>query len=144
VLVAQRIADLPAGASGVPPTIVATVLAQLHRVDERTRDALERLAVILSTVELRSVEESGLVPARARAQQLTAPATLDGMAAKPLARRIRQQLRQSGVTRTPRVPTPSTRDNLAGLTGRQMANRPPTRRWTEQRRDRDVGTQSLS
>jgi len=33
VLVAQRIADLSAGASGVPPTIVATVLAQLHRVD---------------------------------------------------------------------------------------------------------------
>jgi DNA-binding CsgD family transcriptional regulator/tetratricopeptide (TPR) repeat protein len=51
---------------------------------------------------------------------LTALSTLDGMGAEPLARRLRQRLRELGVTRVPRGPAPSTRDNPAGLTGRQV------------------------
>jgi DNA-binding CsgD family transcriptional regulator/tetratricopeptide (TPR) repeat protein len=51
---------------------------------------------------------------------LTALATLDGMGAEPLARRVRGRLKELGVTRVPRGPVPSTRENPAGLTGRQV------------------------
>jgi DNA-binding CsgD family transcriptional regulator/tetratricopeptide (TPR) repeat protein len=51
---------------------------------------------------------------------LTALATLDGLHAEPLARRVRQRLKDLGVGRVPRGPVPSTRDNPAGLTGRQV------------------------
>jgi DNA-binding CsgD family transcriptional regulator/tetratricopeptide (TPR) repeat protein len=51
---------------------------------------------------------------------LDALATLDPLGAEPLARRVRQRLKEQGVSRIPRGPTPSTRDNPAGLTGRQV------------------------
>ena len=51
---------------------------------------------------------------------LTALTTLDAMGAEPLARRVRARLKELGVTRVPRGPVPSTRDNPAGLTGRQV------------------------
>jgi DNA-binding CsgD family transcriptional regulator len=51
---------------------------------------------------------------------LTALATLDALGAEPLARRIRQRLKELGVTRLPRGPAPSTRANPAHLTGRQV------------------------
>ncbi len=54
------------------------------------------------------------------ADLLTAMADLDAMGAAPLARRFRQELRERGVTRIPRGPRPATRDNPAGLTGRQL------------------------
>ncbi|GAA4589855.1 DNA-binding CsgD family transcriptional regulator/tetratricopeptide (TPR) repeat protein [Actinoplanes octamycinicus] len=54
------------------------------------------------------------------ADLLAAIADLDAMGAVPLARRLRQQLRERGVTRVPRGPRPATRDNPAGLTGRQL------------------------
>jgi DNA-binding CsgD family transcriptional regulator/tetratricopeptide (TPR) repeat protein len=51
---------------------------------------------------------------------LTALATLDDLGAEPLARRVRARLRELGVPRVPRGPAPSTRENPAGLTGRQV------------------------
>jgi len=51
---------------------------------------------------------------------LTALATLDALKAEPLARRVRQRLKELGVARVPRGPAPSTRDNPAGLTERQV------------------------
>jgi DNA-binding CsgD family transcriptional regulator len=51
---------------------------------------------------------------------LAALAGVDALGAEPLARRLRQRLKELGVTRIPRGPVPSTRDNPAGLTGRQV------------------------
>ena len=51
---------------------------------------------------------------------LAALATTDALGAEPLARRLRLRLRELGVTRIPRGPVPSTRDNPAGLTERQV------------------------
>jgi DNA-binding CsgD family transcriptional regulator/tetratricopeptide (TPR) repeat protein len=50
---------------------------------------------------------------------LSALATLDGLGAEPLARRVRLRLRELGVTRIPRGSIQSTRANPAGLTERQ-------------------------
>ncbi|GIE33170.1 LuxR family transcriptional regulator [Actinoplanes italicus] len=50
---------------------------------------------------------------------LEAVRILDTLDAAPLARRVRSRLRVLGVTRIPRGPQPATRDNPAGLTGRQ-------------------------
>ena len=54
------------------------------------------------------------------ADVLAALAALDELGAEPLARRVRHRLRELGVSRIPRGPTPSTRDNPAGLTDRQV------------------------
>lgn len=54
------------------------------------------------------------------ADLLTALAALDALGAEPLARKVRAELRRLGVTRIPRGPVPSTRDNPAGLTRRQV------------------------
>jgi DNA-binding CsgD family transcriptional regulator len=54
------------------------------------------------------------------ADLLKALALLDHLGAEPLARRVRLRLKESGVSRIPRGPVPSTRDNPAGLTGRQV------------------------
>jgi DNA-binding CsgD family transcriptional regulator/tetratricopeptide (TPR) repeat protein len=51
---------------------------------------------------------------------LPALSILDGLGAAPLAARVRAKLRDLGVSRVPRGPTPSTRDNPAGLTDRQV------------------------
>ncbi len=51
---------------------------------------------------------------------LTALSILDGLGAEPAARLVRQRLRERGVARIPRGPAPSTRDNPAGLTDRQV------------------------
>jgi len=56
---------------------------------------------------------------RDAADLLSALTTLDALGAEPLARRVRLQLRQLGVTRIPRGRVQSTRDNPAGLTERQ-------------------------
>jgi DNA-binding CsgD family transcriptional regulator/tetratricopeptide (TPR) repeat protein len=45
---------------------------------------------------------------------------LDTLGAEPLARRVRQRLRDLGVTRVPRGPATTTRSNPAGLTDRQL------------------------
>ncbi len=50
----------------------------------------------------------------------TALATLDALEAEPLPHRVRVRLSELGVTRIPRGPVPSTRDNPAGLTERQV------------------------
>jgi DNA-binding CsgD family transcriptional regulator/tetratricopeptide (TPR) repeat protein len=50
---------------------------------------------------------------------LVALSTLDALGAEPMARRVRQRLRELGVTHVPRGPAASTRDNPAGLTNRQ-------------------------
>jgi DNA-binding NarL/FixJ family response regulator len=47
-------------------------------------------------------------------------ALLDDLGAEPLARRVRRDLRERGVTGVPRGPRAETRQNLAGLTGRQL------------------------
>ena len=51
---------------------------------------------------------------------LTALSILDGLGAAPLARVVRERLRDLGVARIPRGPAPSTRDNPLGLTDRQV------------------------
>jgi DNA-binding CsgD family transcriptional regulator/tetratricopeptide (TPR) repeat protein/energy-coupling factor transporter ATP-binding protein EcfA2 len=51
---------------------------------------------------------------------LTALATLTTLGAEPLARRVRARLREAGATRIPRGPAGPTRQNVAGLTERQM------------------------
>lgn len=51
---------------------------------------------------------------------LEAIAVLDGLEAAPAARIARRRLRDLGVTRVPRGPTPTTRANPAGLTERQL------------------------
>ena len=51
---------------------------------------------------------------------LTALRTADALGAEPLARRLRQRMRDLGVIRVPRGPMPATRDNPAGLTSRQV------------------------
>jgi DNA-binding CsgD family transcriptional regulator/energy-coupling factor transporter ATP-binding protein EcfA2/tetratricopeptide (TPR) repeat protein len=53
------------------------------------------------------------------ADVLEALTMLDAIGAGPLARRVRQKLQRLGVTRIPRGPAQSTRDNPAGLTQRQ-------------------------
>jgi DNA-binding CsgD family transcriptional regulator/tetratricopeptide (TPR) repeat protein/energy-coupling factor transporter ATP-binding protein EcfA2 len=50
---------------------------------------------------------------------LEALRVLDALAAEPLGRRVRQQLKELGIQRPRRGPALSTRDNPAGLTGRQ-------------------------
>jgi DNA-binding NarL/FixJ family response regulator len=54
------------------------------------------------------------------ADLLAAHAELDALGAEPLARRVRARLRELGVARVPRGPIEATRQNPAGLTGRQM------------------------
>jgi DNA-binding CsgD family transcriptional regulator len=54
------------------------------------------------------------------ADLLEALSIVDGLGAEPLARIVRTRLRDLGVARIPRGPTPSTRDNPAGLTDRQV------------------------
>jgi len=51
---------------------------------------------------------------------LAALATLDGLGAGPAAVLVRRRLRDLGVQRIPRGPTPATRENPAGLTERQL------------------------
>jgi DNA-binding NarL/FixJ family response regulator len=51
---------------------------------------------------------------------LTALAELDPLGAEPLARRVRARLRAAGVNHIPRGPADETRQNPAGLTGRQL------------------------
>ncbi|BBH63668.1 LuxR family transcriptional regulator [Actinoplanes sp. OR16] len=53
------------------------------------------------------------------ADLISAIRTLDGLGAGPAARRLRSRLRGLGVSRIPRGPSPATRGNAAGLTGRQ-------------------------
>jgi DNA-binding CsgD family transcriptional regulator/tetratricopeptide (TPR) repeat protein len=54
------------------------------------------------------------------ADVLEALSILDQLGAEPLARRLRHRLKELGVARVPRGPTPSTRINPGGLTGRQV------------------------
>jgi DNA-binding NarL/FixJ family response regulator len=54
------------------------------------------------------------------ADLLAALAILDRLRAEPLARIVRARLRDRGVSRIPRGPLGSTRDNPAGLTERQV------------------------
>ena len=51
---------------------------------------------------------------------LDALARLDALGAVPLADRVRDELRELGVSGVPRGPSRTTRDNPAGLTGRQL------------------------
>jgi DNA-binding CsgD family transcriptional regulator len=51
---------------------------------------------------------------------LAALAELDTLGAEPLARRVRAKLRAAGVSHVPRGPIDGTRQNPAGLTGRQL------------------------
>jgi ATP/maltotriose-dependent transcriptional regulator MalT len=51
---------------------------------------------------------------------LTALAAADSLATEPLARLVRQRLRELGISHLPRGPARTTRDNPAGLTGRQL------------------------
>jgi DNA-binding CsgD family transcriptional regulator/tetratricopeptide (TPR) repeat protein/energy-coupling factor transporter ATP-binding protein EcfA2 len=51
---------------------------------------------------------------------LAALAELDALGAEPLARRVRARLRAAGVSHIPRGPVDETRQNPAGLTGRQL------------------------
>jgi DNA-binding CsgD family transcriptional regulator len=62
---------------------------------------------------------SALAESPDSADVLEALAILDVIGAEPLARRVRQKLQQLGVTRIPRGPAQSTRNNPAGLTQRQ-------------------------
>jgi DNA-binding CsgD family transcriptional regulator/tetratricopeptide (TPR) repeat protein len=52
--------------------------------------------------------------------QLEALALLDGLGARPTARRLRRELRRRGKLRLPRGPNVATTANPAGLTGRQV------------------------
>jgi DNA-binding CsgD family transcriptional regulator/tetratricopeptide (TPR) repeat protein len=54
------------------------------------------------------------------ADLLAALTELDALGAEPLARRVRARLREAGVARIPRGPVETTRQNPAGLTGRQV------------------------
>ena len=54
------------------------------------------------------------------AEQLEGLVALDELGAEPVARRVRRDLRDRGVTGVPRGPRPETRQNLAGLTVRQL------------------------
>ena len=54
------------------------------------------------------------------AAQLEALAIFEGLGASPAAERLRQKLRATGVRGIPRGPRPSTKQNPAGLTARQM------------------------
>jgi DNA-binding NarL/FixJ family response regulator len=54
------------------------------------------------------------------ADVLEALTMLHTLEAEPLARRVRLRLAALGVARVPRGPVPSTRDNVAGLTERQL------------------------
>ena len=51
---------------------------------------------------------------------LEAVAILNTIGAEPLAHKVRMRLKELGVTSIPRGPAPTTRDNLAGLTQRQI------------------------
>jgi len=51
---------------------------------------------------------------------LTALAAFDALGAQPMADHVRAVLRARGVARVPRGPQPTTRENPAGLTGRQL------------------------
>ena len=52
--------------------------------------------------------------------RLAALTRLDELGARPAAARVRRDLRRSGVTVIPRGPKPTTRENPAGLTDRQV------------------------
>jgi DNA-binding NarL/FixJ family response regulator len=63
---------------------------------------------------------AALADSAAPADLLAALAELDALGAEPLARRVRARLREAGLTRIPRGPVEVTRQNPAGLTGRQL------------------------
>ncbi|MEV6104350.1 AAA family ATPase [Streptomyces sp. NPDC051940] len=65
-------------------------------------------------------QAAALAESPATADRITALGILDTLGAAPLARRVREGLRELGVARVPRGPAAGTRSNAAGLTGRQL------------------------
>ena len=55
-----------------------------------------------------------------KSAQLAALEIFERLGARPAAERLRQALRATGVRGIPRGPRPSTKENPAGLTGREM------------------------
>ena len=52
--------------------------------------------------------------------QLEALQIFEGLRAKPIIEKLKQQMRAAGVRGIPRGPRPSTRENAFGLTGREL------------------------
>jgi DNA-binding CsgD family transcriptional regulator len=84
--------------------------------DGRWSEAAQRWAEIGSPYEQAQALASSPEPD----DRLAALSILDGLGAEPLARRVRAELRELGVTRIPRGPQDATRRNPAGLTDRQL------------------------
>ncbi len=101
-------ADVPLGAFPHPYALLAAGHAT---------DAAARWAKAGSRYEQALALSHG--PGAGPDDLLAAVRLLDGIGAEPLARRLRSRLRELGVHRIPRGPAPSTRENAAGLTGRQ-------------------------
>ena len=102
-------AGRPVGGQGLPHPYA--LLA-----DGRWREAAE----VWRAAGCRYEHAAALAESPETGDQLRALALLDALGAEPLARLVRARLRGRGVTRVPRGPTPATRVNPAGLTGRQV------------------------
>jgi len=88
---------------------VPALLAEIEQAWLLDRPAAARAAV--ATLELAEGDDGARLAALTR---------LDELGARPAAARVRRDLRRSGVTVIPRGPKPTTRENPAGLTDRQV------------------------
>ena len=102
--------------AGVPVPLVDSRHPYALRAAGKWREAARAWGGVGSRYE----EAAALADSPDPEDLLAALSTLDGLDAEPLARRVRQRLRELGVARVPRGPAPSTRDNPGGLTGRQV------------------------
>ncbi len=95
-----------------PPPLAAPPYAA--QIGERAEEAADLWARIGCPYEVALARSEGSPEVA-----LEALATLDSLGAKPLADRVRAELRAAGVDRVPRGPSPATRANPWGLTDRQ-------------------------
>jgi DNA-binding CsgD family transcriptional regulator len=102
-----------AGELRTPPAPCAEPFAlQIAGRWQEAADAWERLGCPYEQARALAEGDEGA--------QRAALTILDALAAKPLAERLRRQMREAGVKAVPRGPRPSTRQNAAGLTTREI------------------------
>jgi DNA-binding CsgD family transcriptional regulator len=95
-----------------PPACAAPYRLQIEGDWQRAAAAWERIGC--------PYEQARALADGDEAAQRAALAILDRLGARPLAERLRAQMRAAGVRSVPRGPQPRTRSNAAGLTAREL------------------------